>query len=160
MIPLIFCNSSVDKMLWKGTIPKFESPFDSIQVSLFVDSALPLFPFIMTEFSGGGNIKDQSYSAINGLVHVSQLRFDLVHWKPVLDAHNVLWILIYLWLSFMFSLTWHNYCELQKEKIPEQSLALALRNEYNLRQTIYLSKDFWMKRKLQISAKTLTLFFE
>ena len=105
MIPLIFCNSSVDKMLWKGTIPKFESPFDSIQVSLFVDSALPLFPFIMTEFSGGGNIKDQSYWAINGLVHVSQLRFDLVHWKPVLDAHNVLWILIYLWLSFMFSLS-------------------------------------------------------
>ena len=105
MIPLIFCNSSVDKILWKGTIPQSESPFDSIQVSLFVDSALPLFPSIMTEFSGGGNIKDQSYSAINGLVHVSQLRFDLVHWKPVLDAHNVLWILIYLWLSFMFSLS-------------------------------------------------------
>ena len=105
MIPLIFCNSSVDKMLWKGTIPKFESPFDSIQVSLFVDSALPLFPFIMTEFSGGGNIKDQSYWAINGLVHVSQLRFDLVHWKPVLNAHNVLWILIYPWSCFMFSLS-------------------------------------------------------
>ena len=105
MIPLIFCNSSVDKMLWKGTIPQSESPFDSIQVSLFVDSALPLFPSIMTEFSGGGNIKDQSYSAINGLVHVSQLRFDLVHWKPVLNAHNVLWILIYPWSCFMFSLS-------------------------------------------------------
>ena len=156
MIPLFFRNSSVDKILWKGTIPQFQSPFDSIQVSLFVDSALPLLPFIMTEFSGGGNIKEQSYWAINGLVHVSQLRFDLVHWKPVLNAHNVLWILIYPWSCFMFSLSITQLLWVTEGK----SFALALRNEYNLRQTNYHSKDFWMERKLQISANTLTLFFE
>ena len=79
MIPVIFLNSSVNKMLGKGTIPQSESPSDSIQVFPFGDSAYPLFPFIMTEFSGGGNIQEQSSSAINGLVHVSQLRIHLVH---------------------------------------------------------------------------------
>ena len=66
-------------MLWKEKTPRSESPFDPIQVFLFGDSAYPLFPFIMTEFSGGGNIQDQSFSAINGLVHRLQLRFHLVH---------------------------------------------------------------------------------
>ena len=60
---------------------------DSVPVFLFGDSPYPLLPFIMMEFSGGGNIQERQYSgesssAINGLM--------------------------------------------QKEKIPEQSLALAL----------------------------------
>ena len=60
--------------MWKG--------IDSIPVFLFRDSPYPLLPLIMMEFSGGGNIQENSSSAINGLV--------------------------------------------QKEKIPEQSFALAL----------------------------------
>ena len=94
-------------MAWKGTIPQSESPFDPIYVFLFRDSAYPLFPFIMTKFSGVENIEDQSSSVINGLMHVSQSRIHLVHWKPVLDAHNVLWVLIYPLLSFIssFSIT-------------------------------------------------------
>ena len=35
----------------------------------------------------------QYSSGINGLVHLSQLRIHLVHWKTVLDASNVLRIL-------------------------------------------------------------------
>ena len=66
-------------MLWKGTILQSESPSDPIQVFQFGDSAYLLFPFIMTELSGGGNIQEQSSSATNGLVHVSQLRIHLVH---------------------------------------------------------------------------------
>ena len=100
-----FLNSSVNKVLWKETIPQSESPSNSIQVFLFGDSAYPLFPFIMTEFWGGGNNQDQSSSVINGLLHVSQLRIHLVHWKPVLDAHNILWILIYPCSSFISSLS-------------------------------------------------------
>ena len=53
-----------------------------IPVFLFCYSIFPLLPFIMVEFSSGGNSQKKSSSAINGLV--------------------------------------------QKEKIPEQSLALAL----------------------------------
>ena len=67
---------------------------DPIPVFLFGDSTYPLLPFIMTEFSGGSNIQEKRSSAINGLVHVSQLRIHLVHWKLVLDAYNVLWIWI------------------------------------------------------------------
>ena len=63
------------------------------------------FVSIYHEFPGGENIQDQSSSAINGLVHVSQLRIHLVYWKPVLDAHNVLWILIYPCSSFISSLS-------------------------------------------------------
>ena len=62
---------------WKDT--------DSIPVFLFGDSAHPLLPFIMKEFSGGGSIQNKSSS---------QLRIHLVHLKPVLDTYNVLWILI------------------------------------------------------------------
>ena len=82
MIPVFFfffLSCSVNKMLWKGTTPQSESPSDPIQVFLIGDSPYPLFLFIMTEFSGGGNIQDQSSSAINGLVQVSQLRIHLVH---------------------------------------------------------------------------------
>ena len=104
LFPQFFFNSSVNKILWKGTIPQFESPSDTIQVFLFDDSAYLLFPFIMTEFSGGGNIQDQSSSAINSLVHVSQLRINLVHWKPVWDAYS-LRILIYPCSSFISSLS-------------------------------------------------------
>ena len=57
----------------------------SISVFLFGDFPYPLVPFIMMEFSGGGNIQEKSSSAINGLV--------------------------------------------QKERIPKQSLALALNFE-------------------------------
>ena len=46
--------------MWKG--------IDSIPVFLFGDSPYPLLPFIMMEFSGGGNIQEKSSSAINGLV--------------------------------------------------------------------------------------------
>ena len=42
---------------------------------IFGDSSYPLFSFIVTEFSGDGNIQEQSFSAINGLVHISQLSF-------------------------------------------------------------------------------------
>ena len=36
----------------------------------------------------------------------------------------------------------------------------ALINECNLRQAIYHSNDFWIKRKPQIFGNNLTLFFE
>ena len=82
-------------MLWKGTIRQYDNPReDPIQVFLFGGSTYPLFQFIMMEFSSGGNIQEKSSSAISGLVHVSQLRIYLVHWKLVLDPHKVLWILI------------------------------------------------------------------
>ena len=134
--PQFFLNSSVNEMLWKETIPQSESPSNSIQVFLFGDSAYPLFPFIMKEFWGGGNNQDQSSSVINGLLHVSQLRIHLVHWKPVLDAHNILWILIYPCSSFISSLSITQLFWVTKGK------KLALRNECSQRQAIYHSKDF------------------
>ena len=101
MIPAFFLKFSVNKMLWKGTIPPSESPYDLIQVFLFGDSEYQVFLFIMTKFSGGGKYsQDESSSAINGLMHVSQLRIHLAHWKLVLDTHNALWILIYPCSSF------------------------------------------------------------
>ena len=42
--------------MWKGT--------DPIPVFLFGDSAYPLLSFIMTEFSGDGNIQEKSSSAM------------------------------------------------------------------------------------------------
>ena len=47
-------------MLLKRTTPQSELPSDPIQVFLIGDSPYPLFLFIMTGFSGGGNIQDQS----------------------------------------------------------------------------------------------------
>ena len=73
----------------------------------------------MREYSGGGNIKEESSSVINGLVHVSQLRTHLVHWKPVQDTYNVLWNLLkvlYLFLAL------HTYFELQMEKFQNRVL--------------------------------------
>ena len=99
--PHFFLKFSINKMLWKGTIPPSESPYDLIQVFLFGDSEYQVFLFIMTKFSGGGKYsQDESSSAINGLMHVSQLRIHLAHWKLVLDTHNALWILIYPCSSF------------------------------------------------------------
>ena len=46
---------------------------DSIPVFLFRDSPYPLLPLIMMEFSGGGNIQEKSYSAINGLVQKEKI---------------------------------------------------------------------------------------
>ena len=66
------------------------------------------------------NIQKKSSSAINGLVHVLQLKIHLLHWTPVLDAYNVLWMLIYGCLYLCLAL--HNYFSLQKENIPELSL--------------------------------------
>ena len=59
----------------------------------------------MTEFPGGGNIQEQSSSAINDVMHLSQLRIHSVHRKPVLDAQSVLWILIYSCSSSISSLS-------------------------------------------------------
>ena len=52
---------------------------DDFRVSMKSFYELLMYKIIMTEFSGGGNIQDQSSSAINGLLHVSQLRINLVH---------------------------------------------------------------------------------
>lgn len=50
-----------------------------ITVFLFGNYAYPMLPFIMMEFSGGHNIQEEGSPGINGLVHVSQIRTDLVH---------------------------------------------------------------------------------
>ena len=69
MIPVFFSSSSKRD---NTTILKDINPIP------FEDSAYPLLLFIMTGFSSGINIQEKSSSALNDLVHVSQLRIHLV----------------------------------------------------------------------------------
>ena len=82
----------------------------------------------MTEFSGGGNIQEQgffSYKWSSARITIKH-SFDSLKSRfrcsqRVMDVNiNTLLQVLYLRLAL------NNYCELQKEKIPEQSLALAL----------------------------------
>ena len=63
---------------------------DSVLVLLFGDSAC-----LCSHLSGRVfQVKEKSSLAINGLLHVSQLKIRLVQRKSVLGAYNILWILI------------------------------------------------------------------
>ena len=146
MIPVIFFNSSVN-MLWKGVILQSESPSDPIQVFLFGDSAYPLFPFIMTEFPGGGNIQEQSSSAINDVMHLSQLRIHLVHRKPVLDAQSVLWILIYPCSSSISSLSITRLFWVAERKKSRTELCVSPEKRVQPRTSNLSFKGFLMEKK-------------
>ena len=126
---------------------------DRIPVFLFGDCTYPLLLFIMKEFAGGRNVQEKRFSAINGLVHVSQLRIHLIHWMSVLDDYDVPWILIKTPFPqiLYLCLTLRNYFELKKEKISEQSLEKQSFEKRVQSATSNLSfKRFLSKKKVTI----------
>ena len=92
---LIFSDSSANKMLWKGTIPPSEKTM--------IDSSFPIWWLCISFWS---HLSWRSFQVVAMFKRIvfsyewsnaritSQLRIHLVHWKPVLDACNVLWMLI------------------------------------------------------------------
>ena len=106
--PHIFFNSSVNKMLRKGTIPICKVN-DPIPVFLFGNSGFPFLPFI-TQFSSGINIQEKSSSALNDLV---QVLLHLVHETCFLCLQRVMDININTLPRIPCScLALHNYFEL------------------------------------------------
>ena len=88
---------------------------DPIPVFLFGDSAYPLLPWIMMEFSKGINIQEKSCSVVNFLMYVWQLRIHLVHETHFRCLQLAKDININILPRVLYSCS-HIYFELQKEK--------------------------------------------
>ena len=133
---------------------------DPIPVFLFGDSAYPLLPWIMMEFSKGINIQEKSCSVVNFLMYVWQLRIHLVHETHFRCLQLAKDININILPRVLYSCS-HIYFELQKEKNPEQSLALAVNFEKQVKPaTNNLSfKRILNEKKARDIHNTLALFF-
>ena len=128
----IFANSKINAMLKSGDIPPCPKVIvegeESVPVCLLGDPAYPLQPYLMKEYANGGSTIDQQFFAYRlssaGIAiecAFGRLKSRFGALRREMDINqNYLPDVIYT--CFIL----HNFCELQKEALPNQYVKASI----------------------------------
>ena len=160
----IFANSIINQMLRSSEIPpcpkKILEDEDPVPICLLDDSAYPLLPFVMKDFPGGGNSIQEEYygyrlSSARMVIECSfgrlEARFGCLRREMDVNMDHLPYV-----INACFIL--HNFCEIKKETLADESVIAAIRND-NESQPPILGNRYSLGNTDEKNAKKLRKIF-